>query len=515
MTNLPPLGRRRFLQASASTLAGLTVGELLASTPAFAHGPTPGIGYFACFGVSEELLRRTVAAALATGGDDADVYFQQRSAHGLTLIDGKVSRASVDAALGAGVRVVTGEATGYAFTEELTPAALATAARTAAAIARAGTRHAPVRMSVARPMPTRYPELVDWGSVTAVQKAAVLRTVQEQTLASDPRIKDAIVTLWDYQNVMLVATADGRVVEDRQPLTQLFLAPVAEANGQRVQNMVNAAGRAGFEFCTPARIAELVRRGVADTLALFDAVEAPAGEMPVVLAPGSAGILLHEAIGHGLEGDFNRKGISAYAGAVGTCVAAPFVNVIDDGTRPGGPGSLNVDDEGTPAGRTTLVENGRLVSYLHDRLSARHYGVAPTGSGRRQGYEYAPLPRMRCTYMPSGPHKHDEIIASVKRGLYCDHFGNGLVSLGAGDFSFFVANGYLIEDGKLTRPVKDINLTGNGPAVLRTLDMAADDLAIDDTAWMCGKYDQRVPVSFGVPTVRIPTLTVGGRGRSA
>jgi TldD protein len=233
--------------------------------------------------------------------------------------------------------------------------------------------------------------------------------------------------------------------------------------------------------------------------------------MPVVLAAGASGILLHEAIGHGMEADFNRKGTSIYADKIGKPVAKPFVSIVDDATNEFARGAINVDDEGNAAGLTTLVDRGTLATYLHDSISAKHYGVKPTGNGRRESYQYAPIPRMRATYMLPGPHKKDEIIASVKRGIYCTNFSNGQVSIGAGDFTFYVKNGYLIEDGKLTRPIKDVNLIGNGPKALEKVDMVADDLVIDEGGWTCGKDGQGVPVSQGIPTVRVASMTVGGR----
>ncbi len=249
------------------------------------------------------------------------------------------------------------------------------------------------------------------------------------------------------------------------------------------------------------------------TTILFEAVPAPAGEMPVVLAAGSSGILLHEAIGHGMEADFNRKGTSIYSDKINKPIAAPFVNIVDDATVPGARGAINVDDEGNAAGTTRLVENGVLTTYLHDAISARHYGVAPTGNGRRESYQYAPMPRMRATYMLPGPHAKEEIIQSVKSGLYCDNFTNGQVRIGSGDFTFYVKNGWLIEDGKLTRPVKDINVIGNGPKVLEKVDMVSNDLVIDEGGWTCGKDGQSVPVSQGIPTVRVSSITVGGQAK--
>ena len=248
------------------------------------------------------------------------------------------------------------------------------------------------------------------------------------------------------------------------------------------------------------------------TTILFEAGQPPAGEMPVVLGAGSSGILLHEAIGHGLEADFNRKGVSIYADKLGKSIAAPFVTVVDDATNEGARGAINVDDEGNAAGVTTLIHDGVLQTYLHDSISARHYGVAPTGNGRRESFRHAPLPRMRSTYMLPGPHTPEEIIASVERGIYCGNFANGQVQIGAGDFTFYVKNGWLIENGKLTRPIKDVNLIGNGPKVLEQIDMVGNDLKIDDGGWTCGKDGQSVPVSQGMPTTRVRAMTVGGRG---
>jgi TldD protein len=296
-------------------------------------------------------------------------------------------------------------------------------------------------------------------------------------------------------------------------MTVLSVSVLAEQGGRREQNGSNVAGRAGLEFYTPERLDRVVREAVARTAILFEAGAPPAGELPVVLAAGSSGILLHEAIGHGMEADFNRKGTSIYADKIGKAIARPFVNIVDDATNPGARGAINVDDEGNEAGVTHLVQDGVLATYLHDAISARHYGVAPTGNGRRESYRHPPLPRMRSTYMLPGPHAREEIIASVKRGIYCQNFSNGQVNIGAGDFTFYVKNGFLIEDGKLTRPVKDVNIIGNGPKALEQVDMVADDLEIDEGGWTCGKDGQSVPVSQGLPTVRVASMTVGGRGQ--
>jgi TldD protein len=310
---------------------------------------------------------------------------------------------------------------------------------------------------------------------------------------------------------VLIADSDGRLSEDLQPMLYMSLNVVAEDKGKRESNGYNVAGRSGFDYFSEERLARIVREAVARTTVLFEAAAGPAGELPVVMAAGSSGILLHEAIGHGMEADFNRKNTSIYADKIGKPIAKPFVHIVDDGTIEHSRGAINLDDEGNPAAKTTLVDGGTLATYLHDSISAKHYKVKPTGSGRRESYKFAPMPRMRATYMLNGPHKKDEIIASVKRGIYCTNFTNGQVNIGAGDFTFYVKNGYMIEDGKLTRPIKDVNIIGNGPKVLEKIDMVGDDMAIDEGGWTCGKDGQNVPVSLGIPTVRVSAITVGGR----
>jgi TldD protein len=385
-------------------------------------------------------------------------------------------------------------------------------ARTAAAIADGPARAAPTALHVGPARPDRYPLRRAWEEVSPDERRPMLAGLNERAFAADPRIRKVNLHLRSDSSTILVADSSGRLVEDRQPMTILSISVMAEQDGRREQNGYNVAGRAGFEFYTPDRLDRVVRQAVDRTTILFEAGPAPSGDLPVVLAAGSSGILLHEAIGHGMEADFNRKGTSIYADKLGKPVARPFVSIVDDATLPGARGAINVDDEGNDAGRTVLVQDGVLTSYLHDAISARHYGVAPTGNGRRQGYRHPPLPRMRATYMLPGPHAPAEIIGSVKRGLYCENFSNGQVNIGGGDFTFYVKNGFLIEDGKLTRPVKDVNVIGNGPRALERVDMVGDDLEIDEGGWTCGKDGQSVPVSQGLPTVRVSSLTVGGRG---
>ena len=506
------LTRRTVIGAGAAALATVAVSDLFSTTSLLAEtGPTPGVGYFARFGVTDKLIRETLGAALSKGGDYADVFFQHRVTNNLGLEDGAVNRASANVGLGVGVRVLKGDQTGYGFTEDLTNEGLRRAALTAAAIADGPAKDAPVRFRVVDQKPNRYPIKVKWDDVRPQQKLAMLNSLNDKTFKADPRVKKVNMGFMDQGSVILIADSTGRIVEDAQPMTTMYLSVVAEQDGRRENNSVNRAARSDLGYYTPERLDKMVKDVVDKTVILFDAVQPPAGEMPVVMAAGAAGILLHEAIGHGMEADFNRKNVSIFSDKIGKAVAKPFVSIVDEGTQEAARGAINVDDEGNPVGRTMLVENGTLTSYLHDSISAKHYGVKPTGNGRRQGYEHAPMPRMRSTYMLPGPHKRDEIVASVKKGVFCELFSNGQVNIGAGDFTFYVKNGYLIEDGKLTKPIKDVNIIGNGPKVLELIDMVADDLKIDEGGWTCGKDGQFVPVSQGLPTVRVSSITVGGR----
>jgi TldD protein len=515
MAEQPGSTRRTFIGAGAAALATVAVSDLFNISNVLAKsGPTEGVGYFGRFGVTEKLLKDTIGSALSKGGDYADVFFQHRVTNSMALEDGSVNRAFANVGLGVGVRVVKGDQTGYGFTEDITQDGLRRAALTAAAIADGPAKNAPVRFKVAEGKPNRYPTKVRWEEVRPQQKLSILNSLNEKTFKADSRVKKVNLSFMDQGSVILIADSNGRIVEDAQPMTTLSLSVVAEQDGKRENNSVNRAQRADLSYYTQDRLDGMVKQAIDNTMVLFDAVVPPAGEMPVVMGAGGAGILLHEAIGHGMEADFNRKGTSIYSDKIGKPIAKPFVSIVDEGTIDAARGALNVDDEGNSVGRTMLVEKGTLTTYLHDSISAKHYGVKPTGNGRRQGYEFSPMPRMRATYMLNGPHKKDEIIASVKNGIYCEYFSNGQVNIGAGDFTFYVKNGYLIEDGKLTKPIKDVNIIGNGPKVLEQIDMVADDLKIDEGGWTCGKDGQGVPVSQGLPTVRVASITVGGRAQT-
>jgi TldD protein len=505
------LSRRDVLSLGSAALAATVLPDVLfGATPG--TGATEGLGYFGRFGVTEKMIREALGTALSRGGDYADVYFEHSVLNSLGLEDGEVNRGYRQVQLGVGVRVVKGDQTGYGFTEDLTPEALKATARTAAAIAEGPARPAPARFHFVKDLPNRYPVKTRWEDVRTEQRLPILTSLNARAFALDGRVKKVNLGFMDQGSAVLIADSEGRLVEDIRPMTSLYVSCVAEQDGRKETNAYNVAGRADLGYYTAERLERAVKEAVSRTTVLFEAVQPPAGEMPVVLAAGSSGILLHEAIGHGMEADFNRKGTSIYSDKISKAIARPFVNIVDEGTQTAARGALNVDDEGMPAGRTMLVENGILTTYLHDSISAKHYKVKPTGNGRRESYQYAPMPRMRSTYMLPGPHKTEEIIASVKKGIFCSSFTNGQVNIGPGDFTFYVKNGFLIEDGKLTKPIKDVNIIGNGPKVLEKVDMVSDDLKIDEGGWTCGKNGQSVPVSQGIPTVRVASITVGGRG---
>lgn len=465
--------------------------------------------HFSSFGIDEALCRRVLSAALSRGADDADLYFEHSGSTSVALSDGKVNRASTHVDLGVGVRVVVGDQVGYAYTEDLTEASMIQAARVAAEIA-AGTRTtAPVELTERR-LADRYPATHPWEGVDLETRVRLVRDWEQRAFKADPRVIRVETSIGDSFRHILVARPDGRLVYDYQPMTRGFVVCTAQDGEKRESSNANLAQRAGLEFYDEERVSRMCHKAVADTMLLFEAVKSPAGEMTVVLGAGSSGILLHEAIGHGLEADFNRKGISIFADRIGTRIAPPGVTVVDDGTIPHARGTINNDDEGNEAQRSVLVEDGILRGFLHDEISAKHYGVAPTGSGRRESFRHVVLPRMRSTYMESGTMPPEEIIASVQNGIYCADFANGQVQIGAGDFAFYVRRGYLIENGKLTRPIKDVNLIGNGPEVLATIEMVGNDLKIDEGGWTCGKDGQSVPVSQGMPTVKVSKLSVGG-----
>ncbi|CAO0821804.1 TldD protein [Desulfarculales bacterium] len=513
------MSRRGFLvAATAATVAGPVLLSLgcQSLTNGQAAAPPGPLDYFeTAFGITSGDLDQVLRQALGHGGDYSDLYFQHSQGTWIVMEDGKVNRAYTSVSLGMGVRVLKGEHTGYAFSQELSLTAMLEAARTAASLANGGGQAPGARGVEVRPLKKRigldlYAQAQPWDQVEVPERLEILRRVGRRMAGADGRVRKTLLHLHDGQSLVLFANSDGVLMSDLRPRTSLFASCVAEHQGRRESNYRDLTTRTGREVYTPELLDQLADGAVNRTLELFEAQPLRAGEMPCVLAPGSAGILLHEAIGHGLEADFNRWRVSTYAERMGQKVAETQVTVVDDGTIPQAHGAINFDDEGGQSQRTVLVDKGVLRSYLHDRLSARWYKCDSTGSGRRQSFEYAPIPRMRATFMEAGPYDPAEIIASVKKGLYAVQFINGQVNIGAGDFSFYVKSGYAIEDGKLTHPVKDVNIIGNGPQSLARISMVGNDPALATAGYMCGKMGQTVPVSQGLPTTLVNAINVGG-----
>ncbi len=457
------------------------------------------------------LLEELVALAMSKGGDFADVYLERSQLNSIALEEHKIRTASHSSSLGVGVRVMAGTEVGYAYSDDLEPKALRETALVAAAIAHTGGRTEPVSMKTIA-LPSRYPVVPVPDAVPPREKVALLMRGEVAARAHDSRVTQVMGSFVDLTKEILMATSSGELAEDAQVMCRLNFTVIAmDAQGDRRMGFAGGGGRVPFAHyaheLTPEAAAHEAARMA---LAQLGAHSAPAGPQTVVLAPGWSGILLHEAVGHGLEADFIRKKTSLYAGQLGQRVASDLVTVIDNATLPHRRGSLNVDDEAVLGQEKVLIENGILKGYMVDRLSARVMGLASTGSGRRESYQHAPLPRMTNTYMAPGKHDPKEILASVKRGLYCAAFGGGQVDISNGNFVFEVREGYLIEDGKLTAPVKNATLVGVGPEALKNVSMVGSDWALDPGIGTCGKDGQSVPVGVGMPTVRLDGITVGG-----
>jgi len=478
----------------------------MSSVPDGALGAHP---YFEWFGVDDALITRVLSSAMDRGADFADLYFQHRSANSIVLEDGIISRASTGVDRGVGIRVVVGDQTGYAYSEDIDLPSMMKAAATAASIASGGGGVPPQAMR-SQASSDLYPVARGWDAVSVTEKLPLLQKTEALARSLDSDIIKVSVSWADSDERVLIATSEGNLLADRRPMSRLLCSVTAERDGEIQSNGSNLAARRGIDWYDDERIQKVCKEAVDRTMILFEARRPPAGELPVVLAAGASGILLHEAVGHGMEADFNRKGTSIYATMIDQEVAPESVTIVDSAEHPHERGALNVDDEGNPTERTVLVERGVMRTYLHDRISAKHYGVAPTGSGRRESFRHVPMPRMRCTYMENGPHTRDEIIESVKFGIVAETFRNGQVQIGAGDYTFYIRNGWLIEDGKITAPIKDCNIIGNGPESLRDITMVANDMKLDTGGWTCGKDGQSVPVSQGMPTVLVSKLTVGG-----
>ena len=462
------------------------------------------------FGIATRDLERYLAAALESGGDYADLYFEYLYTSSISIDESMVKSATQGVSTGLGIRVISGERTGYAYTDDLSPEKVLQAARVAACIAAGPAKTETVGFQEARRR-NLYPVIEAPSDAPLLERVALVKRADEAARAADPRVFQVQASYGDSLRHTLVANSDGVVTFDRQPMTRLNVtALVRGEDGAVEQGFSGGGGRTTLEFFRDKTPEHFAAEAVRQALVQLGAQEAPAGETTVVLGPGWPGILLHEAVGHGLEADFNRKKVSAFSDRIGQQVASPLCTVIDDGTMADRRGSLNVDDEGTVTQQNILIENGILRGYLTDKLSSRIGGTPSTGSGRRESYQHVPMPRMTNTYLRAGESDPAEIVKSVAKGLYCANFGGGQVDITSGNFVFDAVESYLIEDGKITKPVRGATLIGNGPEALKHVSMVGHDLKLDEGVGVCGKDGQYVPVGVGIPTIKIDRMTVGG-----
>ena len=474
--------------------------------------------YFAqTFGITDTLMERCLAEALAAGGDYAELYFESVAATSLGLDESMIKSASQGVSAGCGIRVLWGERTGYAYTDELSPERLLRAARTAALIASGPAKQSIVGLAAPVHDPERprlYPAPAAELDPALSEKLALVQRADVAARAYDARITEVRAGYSDEVRRILIAASDGTYAYDTQPMAHLNVSVLAKDGDKSTRGNSGGGGRVEIGFFHDAKTPEYFAGNAARQAILqLNAVPAPAGDMEVVLGPGWPGVLLHEAVGHGLEADFNRKGTSAFSGMVGKRVASDRVTVVDNGTMPSRRGSIHVDDEGAGSRENVLIENGILRGYMHDKLSAKLMGEANTGNGRRESYQQMPMPRMTNTYMLAGEDDPEDILRSVKRGLYAVNFGGGSVDITSGKFVFSASEAYLIEDGRITAPVRDATLIGNGPEALKHVSMVGHDLALDEGVGNCGKQGQWVPVGVGMPTIKLDHITVGGTGR--
>ncbi len=463
------------------------------------------------FGITQSDLESYLGDALSRGGDYADLYFEYLSTSSMSVDESIVKSATQGVSVGVGVRVIAGERTGYAYSGDLTPEKIRKAAKVAACIA-AGPAKVDKTSLEEGMRRNLYPVITSPNETAFAERVELLKRADRAARDYDPRVFQVQATYADNLRQVLVATSGGVLSYDRQPLARISVSALARQNGGPPQRgHAGGGGRVELSYFLDEKPPEYFAVDAArQAIVQLDAVEAPAGETTVVLGPGWPGVLLHEAVGHGLEADFNRKKVSAFSGRIGQQVASPLCTVIDDGTIRSRRGSLNVDDEGNPTARNVLIENGILRGYLQDQLSSRILGEQPTGNGRRESYEHIPMPRMTNTFMLAGESDPGDIIRSVPRGLYCVNFGGGQVDITSGNFVFSASESYLIEDGKLTRPVRNATLVGNGPEALKYVSMVGNDLQLDEGIGICGKEGQSVPVGVGIPTIRVDRMTVGG-----
>src|SRR5438067_10424356 len=471
-------------------------------------------GYFERYGVTEQDLRRYLAEALSAGGDYAELYFEHLTSTGISVDESLIKSATQGISAGCGVRVISGDRTGYTYTDDLAPEKILNAARTAALIA-SGPAKTPVVDLKEHNRSSLYAVAVTPDDAAVTEKVALVMRADKAARAYDPRIFQVRAGYADEVRRILVVGSDGTIAEDVQPLSRMSVFCIARSGANSARGSSGGGGRVGIEYFQNEKTPEYFSQEAArQCIIQLDAREAPAGEMEVVLGPGWPGILLHEAIGHGLEADFNRKQVSAYSGLLGKRVASDKCTVVDNGTLPSRRGSINVDDEGSPTQNTVLIEKGILKGYLSDKLSSHLMGLPDTGNGRRQRYEHIPIPRMTNTYMMAGEDSPEDIIKSVKYGLYAVNFGGGQVDITNGKFVFSTSEAYLIEDGQITAPVKNASLIGNGPDVLTRVSMVGNDLKLDEGVGTCGKDGQSVPVGVGIPTLKVDRITVGGTGKN-
>lgn len=467
--------------------------------------------FFDRFGLTQSDIDKLLAIALSRGGDYADLYFEYRISNSLGLEEEIIKSATRSVSQGVGARVIIGEKTGYAYTDEIEFNSISRAAETAGHIARSGGSREPQPVSVTPGGHNLYPVDVPVSDTELSDKIHIVRECDTVARSYDRRIRQVQISMVDELKYVMIASSDGRLVGDVRPLVRLATTCIADDDGNLQVGRSGGGGRVGLDFFenqyTPA---ESARVAASQAVIQLDAVNAPAGTMEVVLGPGWPGILLHEAVGHGLEADFNRKKISAFSGLIGQPVASELCTVIDDGTIPNRRGSLNVDDEGEPTSRTVLIENGILRGYISDNLNAGLMKTRRTGNGRRESYRSMPMPRMTNTFMLAGNDSKEDIIKSVKKGLYAVQFGGGQVDITSGEFAFTASEAYLIEDGKITAPVKGATLRGNGPEALKHVSAVGNDLELDTGVGLCGKGGQSVPVGVGLPTIKISEMTVGG-----
>jgi len=504
------MDRRNFLKTGGLALAGAAAmyscggilggrNEITSVSSAMRH-----------FGVSESDIRRVLATALEKGGDYADLFFEHTFNNSIGLQDGAVNRSSANIDFGVGVRVLSGDQQGYAYVENITLEEMLRAARTAARIANESAIVSPVSLTEKPIKNNFYAISMPWEEVALREKTPYLQKLNDRIFALDSRVQKVNASLADTTSHILFCNSEGVSYYDYRPMVTIVATCIMEENGKIENARASRGYRKGFEFLTDDIIDVLAREAVENTSILFEAITPRGGVMPVVLGAGGSGIFLHEAIGHAFEADFNRRNISIFSDKLNKKICNENITVVDDATIPFNRGSLNIDDDGVYGQKTYIVENGILTSYLHDRISAQHYGIESTGNGRRQTFRHLPMPRMRATYMKPGNMKEADIIASVKNGVFVDSFTNGQVQIGAGDFTFFVKSGFLIENGRLTQPIKDINIIGNGPQAMADITMVADNDKIDNGTWTCGKQGQTAPVTCGMPSALVSRLTVGG-----